>query len=118
MDMIATSVEPVWTDVVESGIVEYRNVYTGDRGTVEDVTFFASRRRAAPTTSCCTRYVRETYRRLSSATVNQQLPWDRWLSLPTTWWPGVSSSRFPPSRPGEFQPEPLILGLVVISKNT
>jgi hypothetical protein len=41
MDMIATSVEPVWSDVVESRIVEYRNVYTGDRGTVEDVTFFA-----------------------------------------------------------------------------
>jgi hypothetical protein len=41
MGMIATSVEPVWIDAVESGIVEYRNVYTGDRGTVEDVTFFA-----------------------------------------------------------------------------
>ena len=48
MDMIATSVEPVWSDVVESGIVEYRNVYAGDRGTVEDVTFFTYGQRAAP----------------------------------------------------------------------
>jgi 2,4-dienoyl-CoA reductase-like NADH-dependent reductase (Old Yellow Enzyme family) len=38
---VATSVEPVWSNALESGIVEYRNVYTGDRETVEDVAFFA-----------------------------------------------------------------------------
>jgi 2,4-dienoyl-CoA reductase-like NADH-dependent reductase (Old Yellow Enzyme family)/thioredoxin reductase len=38
---VATSVEPVWNDALESGVVEYQNVYTGDRGTVEDVAFFA-----------------------------------------------------------------------------
>jgi hypothetical protein len=38
---VATSVEPVWSHALESGTLEYRNVYTGDRETVEDVAFFA-----------------------------------------------------------------------------
>jgi dimethylglycine catabolism A len=38
---VATSVEPVWSNALETGIVEYQNVYTGDRETVEDVAFFA-----------------------------------------------------------------------------
>jgi dimethylglycine catabolism A len=38
---VVTSVEPVWSNALESGIVEYRNVYSGDRETVEDVAFFA-----------------------------------------------------------------------------
>jgi dimethylglycine catabolism A len=38
---IATSVEPVWSNAVEWGMVDYQNVYNGDRETVEDVAFFA-----------------------------------------------------------------------------
>jgi dimethylglycine catabolism A len=38
---VATSVEPVWSNALESGTLEYRNVYTGDRETVEDVALFA-----------------------------------------------------------------------------
>jgi dimethylglycine catabolism A len=38
---VVTSVEPVWSNALESGIVEYRNVYSGDRETVKDVAFFA-----------------------------------------------------------------------------
>jgi len=38
---VITLAEPVWSDAFEAGALEYRNVYTGDRGTIEDVAFLA-----------------------------------------------------------------------------
>jgi dimethylglycine catabolism A len=38
---IVTSAEPVWSNGLESAMLEYRNVYSGDRETVNDVAFFA-----------------------------------------------------------------------------
>ena len=33
--------EPVWSDAVEDGVLEYRHVYTGETGMIEDLAFLA-----------------------------------------------------------------------------
>ena len=38
---LVTLAEPEWTDAFESGVLEYANVYTGERGSIRDVAFFA-----------------------------------------------------------------------------
>lgn len=45
---IVLNAEPRWSDAIEDGRLEYENVYTGDRSTIDDVAFFAYSTPRAP----------------------------------------------------------------------